>query len=93
MNSARSLAKNQSSTAFSKDQLEDETTSICDSDEDARIMSKRRKGYPSETNVKRGSRGVTINLKGETGSTPHFKEFIEKLGRKDLCPCGSQKRF
>jgi hypothetical protein len=45
-------------------------------------MSKRRKGYPSETCVKRGVRIVNGN-----------KELIEKLGRNDLCPCGSGKRF
>jgi len=44
--------------------------------------SKRRKGYPSETNVKRGRRIV----RGK-------KELIEKLGRNDLCPCGSGRRF
>jgi uncharacterized protein YecA (UPF0149 family) len=44
--------------------------------------SKRRKGYPSETNVKRGLRIV----RGE-------KELSEKLGRNDLCPCGSKRRF
>jgi hypothetical protein len=46
------------------------------------ITSKRRKGFPSETNVKRGDRVVH----GE-------KELIEKLGRNDLCPCGSTRRF
>ncbi len=45
-------------------------------------MSKRRKGFPSETRVKRGHRIVHGN-----------KELLEKLGRKDLCPCGSGKRF
>lgn len=45
-------------------------------------MSKRRRGYPSETAVKRGDRTV-----GEG------KELIEKLGRDDLCPCGSGRRF
>jgi len=45
-------------------------------------MSKRRKGYPSETQVKRGLRIVHGN-----------KELSEKLGRDDLCPCGSGKRF
>ena len=44
--------------------------------------SKRRKGYPSETNVRRGGRIVRAD-----------KELIEKLGRNDLCPCGSGKRF
>lgn len=44
-------------------------------------MSKRRRGYPSETHVKRGVR--TIN----------GKELIEKLGRRDPCPCGSGKCF
>jgi hypothetical protein len=44
--------------------------------------SKRRKGYPSETRVKRGLRTVHEN-----------KELVEKLGRRDLCPCGSGRRF
>lgn len=44
--------------------------------------SKRRKGYPSESKVKRGARVVH----GE-------KELVEKLGRNDLCPCGSGRRF
>jgi len=44
--------------------------------------SKRRKGYPSETNVKRGHRVVHGD-----------KELVEKLGRKDLCPCGSGALF
>ena len=44
--------------------------------------SKRRRGFPSETHVKRGRRVV----RGE-------KELIEKLGRNDLCPCGSGRRF
>jgi uncharacterized protein YecA (UPF0149 family) len=45
-------------------------------------MSKRRKGFPSETRVKRGQRVVH----GE-------KELVEKLGRNDLCPCNSGRRF
>ncbi|MFB3107081.1 MAG: SEC-C metal-binding domain-containing protein [Pseudomonadales bacterium] len=45
-------------------------------------MSKRRRGYPSETHVKRGLRIV----RGE-------KLLEEKLGRNDLCPCGSGRRF
>jgi uncharacterized protein YecA (UPF0149 family) len=45
-------------------------------------MSKRRKGFPSETKVKRGQRIVRGH-----------KELSEKLGRNDLCPCGSGKRF
>ena len=44
--------------------------------------SKRRKGYPSETQVKRGDRVVHGD-----------KELIEKLGRNDPCPCGSTRRF
>jgi len=44
--------------------------------------SKRRKGYPSETSVKRGLRVVHGD-----------KELSEKLGRNDLCPCGSGRRF
>ena len=42
------------------------------------ITSKRRKGFPSETRVKRGERIVHGT-----------KELFEKLGRNDLCPCGS----
>ena len=45
-------------------------------------MSKRRRGFPSETQVKRG---VQI-VHGD-------KVLEEKLGRNDLCPCGSGKRF
>jgi uncharacterized protein YecA (UPF0149 family) len=45
-------------------------------------MSKRRKGFPSETHVKCGVRIV------------HGDKLLEeKLGRNDLCPCGSGKRF
>ncbi len=44
--------------------------------------SKRRRGFPSETHVKRGLRVVH----GE-------KELVEKLGRNDPCPCGSDKYF
>lgn len=60
------------------------------------VMSKRRKGFPSETRVKRG-------LKRIPGSPPDCppirfvrggeKELVEKLGRNDPCPCGSGKRF
>jgi len=46
-------------------------------------MSKRRKGFPSETNVKRGYRTI------RGGDV----ELIEKLGRNDLCPCGSGRLF
>jgi SEC-C motif len=45
-------------------------------------MSKRRRGYPSKRAVKRGRRVVH----GE-------KELEEKLGKDDLCPCGSGRRF
>jgi uncharacterized protein YecA (UPF0149 family) len=44
--------------------------------------SKRRNGFPSETRVKRGIRVVHGD-----------KELLEKLGRNDLCPCGSRRRF
>ncbi|TWT94133.1 hypothetical protein Pla108_38450 [Botrimarina colliarenosi] len=45
-------------------------------------MSKRRRGYPSESQVKVGVRLV------------HGDKLLEeKLGRNDLCPCGSRKRF
>lgn len=46
------------------------------------ITSKRRRGFPSETRVKRG---VQI-VHGD-------KQLTEKLGRNDLCPCGSMRRF
>ena len=46
------------------------------------ITSKRRKGFPSETRVKRGERIVHGT-----------KELFEKLGRNDLCPCGSGRSF
>jgi uncharacterized protein YecA (UPF0149 family) len=45
-------------------------------------MRKRRKGFPSETGVKRGDRIV----RGQ-------KELIEKLGRNDPCPCRSGRLF
>src|SRR5438105_3928019 len=45
-------------------------------------MSKRRKGFPSEKRVKRGVRVVHCD-----------KELSEKVGRNDICPCGSGKRF
>jgi hypothetical protein len=46
------------------------------------VTSKRRKGFPSETGVKRGDRVV--------GGA---KELVEKLGRNDPCPCGSARSF
>jgi len=46
------------------------------------ITSKRRKGFPSETQVKRGIRVVHGD-----------KELREKLGRNDPCPCGSGRSF
>ena len=45
-------------------------------------MSKRRKGFPSETRVRRGVRIVNGD-----------KLLEEKLGRNDLCPCGSGRLF
>ncbi|WP_442965337.1 SEC-C metal-binding domain-containing protein [Pseudomonas sp. CGJS7] len=46
------------------------------------LTRKRRKGYPSETQVRRGRRWVHGD-----------KELVEKLGRNDPCPCGSTRRF
>jgi uncharacterized protein YecA (UPF0149 family) len=46
------------------------------------ITSKRRKGFLSETQVKKGVRIVHGG-----------KDLIEKLGRNDLCPCGSRRSF
>jgi hypothetical protein len=45
-------------------------------------MSKRKRGYPSENAVKRGKRIVHGD-----------KELSEKLGKNDLCPCGSGRCF
>ena len=44
--------------------------------------SKRRRGFPSESHVKRGDRVVHGT-----------KELIERLGKDDPCPCGSGRRF
>jgi uncharacterized protein YecA (UPF0149 family) len=44
--------------------------------------SKRRRGFPSEAQVKRGFREIGDG-----------KVLEEKLGRNDLCPCGSGRRF
>jgi uncharacterized protein YecA (UPF0149 family) len=46
------------------------------------VSPKRRKSFPSETRVKRGRRFVHGDV-----------ELIERLGRNDLCPCGSGRRF
>ncbi|MGE0699563.1 MAG: SEC-C metal-binding domain-containing protein [Hyphomicrobiaceae bacterium] len=46
------------------------------------VSSKRRKSFPSETRVKRGRQIVHGDV-----------ELVEKLGRNDLCPCGSGARF
>jgi len=46
------------------------------------VTRKRRKGFPSESRVKRGYRVVGGH-----------KELLEKLGRNDPCPCGSGRRF
>ena len=45
-------------------------------------MSKRRKGFPTETVVKRGDRMVRGT-----------KDLSEKLGRNDPCWCGSGKKY
>src|SRR5262249_18481986 len=47
-----------------------------------RTTSKRRKGYPSESRVKRGRQIVHGD-----------KELEEKLGRNDPVPGGSSRRF
>jgi hypothetical protein len=44
--------------------------------------SKRRRGYPSEAQVKRGLRVVHGD-----------KELRERLGKDDLCLCGSGRCF
>ena len=46
------------------------------------VTRKRRKGFPSETRVKKGRRIVHGT-----------KELLEKLGRNDPCPCGSGRLF
>ncbi|WP_379548333.1 SEC-C metal-binding domain-containing protein [Qipengyuania sp. DSG2-2] len=50
-------------------------------------ISKRRKGFPSETRVKRSRKGHLRTIRG--GEI----ELVEKLGRNDPCPCGSGKSF
>lgn len=45
-------------------------------------MGKRRRGFPSETGVKRGDRIVRGT-----------KQLSEKLGRNDPCPCSSSRLF
>ncbi|MCU0914853.1 MAG: SEC-C domain-containing protein [Planctomycetes bacterium] len=45
-------------------------------------MSKRRRGYPSESRVKTGPQTVHGG-----------KELAERLGRNDPCPCGSGRSF
>jgi hypothetical protein len=59
-----------------------QTNIITKTDRFFEITSKRRKGFPSETQVKKGFRVVHGN-----------KELREKLGRNDPCPCGSGRRF
>jgi uncharacterized protein YecA (UPF0149 family) len=46
------------------------------------VSSKRRRSFASETRVKRGDRFVHGDV-----------ELLERLGRNDLCPCGSGQRF
>ena len=46
------------------------------------ITRKRRNSFASETQVRRGDRVVRGDV-----------ELTEKLGRNDLCPCGSGRRF
>ena len=46
-----------------------------------RTSSKRRKGFPSETHIRRGLRIV------------HTDRTIGKLGRYDPCSFGSERRF
>lgn len=54
----------------------------CNDQPSFETTSKRRRGFPSETQVGRGHRIVHGD-----------KELIEKLGRNDLCPCGSGRKF
>ena len=58
------------------------TTSTLTNSRPFEAMSKRRRGYPSETQVKQGVRVVHRD-----------KLLEEKLGRNDLGPCGSGKRY
>jgi len=63
---------------------------VCHGQEDRRerppelssALASGGEGYPSETRVKRGVRLVHGD-----------KVLEEKLGRNDLCPCGSGRRF
>jgi hypothetical protein len=58
-----------------------QTTTPFDAPRDE-VMSKRRRGFPTETRVKAGVRIVHGD-----------KLLVEKLRRNDLCPCGSGLRF
>ena len=46
-------------------------------------MSKRRRGFPSETHASAAFRTIRGGR----------KELLEKLGRNDLCPCQSGRTF
>ena len=46
------------------------------------VTRKRRKGFPSETHVKRGQQIVHGN-----------KELVEKLGRNDCAPAAQESAF
>lgn len=60
-------------------------TAFDEADTSAAPMAKRRRGFPSETNVKRGVRVIHTGFGDKT--------LDEKLGRRDPCPCGSGRRF
>ncbi|MBR0830897.1 SEC-C domain-containing protein [Bradyrhizobium manausense] len=50
------------------------------------VTRKRRNSFPSETHVKRAGKRCVRVVHGDV-------ELFEKLGRNDLCPCGSARRF
>ena len=52
-------------------------------------MSKRRRGFNSETVVRRVRSDEVRTVTTEAGE----KELLEKLGRRDPCPCGSGRSF
>ena len=52
-------------------------------------MSKRRRGFNSETVVRQIRTDEVRTIATEAGE----KELLEKLGRRDPCPCGSGRSF
>ena len=79
------MSKHNSRDDSQHDQFHNQFNDKFHSHDGFEVTSKRRKGFPSETSVKRGNRVISTAMDA--------KELLEKLGRNDLCPCGSGLRF